>query len=61
MKEMFHVREREVKEIFKVMDTAIWRLGEFLEREEIHHFAWKRRLAHIKKCFRELVEDIERF
>ena len=58
---MNFVRERELKDIFKIIDTAIFRLGEFLDREQIHHFAWKRRLAHIKKCVKELTEDIERF
>ena len=55
------MRERELKDIFKIIDTAIFRLGEFLETEQIHHFAWKRRLAHIKKCTKELLEEIERF
>jgi len=55
------LRERELKDIFKIIDTAIFRLGEFLEREEIHHFSWKRKLAHIKKCTKDLLEEIERF
>jgi len=58
---MFFLRERELKDIFKIIDTAIFRLGEFLEREEIHHFSWKRKLAHIKKCTKDLLEEIERF
>jgi hypothetical protein len=58
---VFFVRERELKDIFKIIDTAIFRLGEFLETEQIHHFAWKRKLAHIKKCTKELLEEIERF
>ena len=58
---MFFLRERELKEIFKVIDTAIWKLGAFLDREEIHHFTWKRKLAHIKRHFKDLTEEIERF
>ena len=58
---MFFIQERELKEIFKVIDTAIFRLGAFLEREQIHHFSWKRKLAHIKRCTKELLEEIERF
>ena len=55
------MQERELKEIFKVIDTAIFRLGAFLEREQIHHFTWKRKLAHIKKHIKDLTEEIERF
>jgi len=55
------VRERELKELFRIIDTAIFRLGEFLDREQIHHFSWKRKLAHIKRCTKELLEEIERF
>jgi len=58
---VFFIQERELKEIFKVIDTAIFRLGAFLEREQIHHFSWKRKLAHIKRCTKELLEEIERF
>jgi len=58
---VFFIQERELKEIFKVIDTAIFRLGAFLEREQIHHFAWKRKLAHIKKHIKDLTEEIERF
>jgi len=55
------VKARELKEIFKVIDNGIWRLGEFLDSEEIHHFSWKRKLAHIRKCTKDLLEEIERF
>jgi len=55
------VKARELKEIFKVIDNGVWRLGEFLDSEEIHHFAWKRKLAHIKKHVKDLTEEVERF
>jgi len=58
---MFFLRERELHDLFKILDSTIWKIGQFLETEQIHHFSWKRKLAHIKKCTKDLLEEIERF
>jgi hypothetical protein len=55
------LRERELHDLFKILDSTIWKIGQFLETEQIHHFSWKRKLAHIKKCTKDLLEEIERF
>jgi len=55
------VQQRELKEIHKVIDTGLWRYGEFLDREQIHHLAWKKKLAHIKKLVKDFNEEVSRF
>ena len=58
---MYFVQQRELKEIHKVIDTGLWRYGEFLDREQIHHLAWKKKLAHIKKLVKDFNEEVSRF
>ena len=55
------MRERELKDIHRVIDNGLWRYGEFLDREQIHCLKWKKKLAHIKKEVKELNEEIGRF